>query len=475
MDSRPIRSIKITLMRVIMGTCGIALLVAGAGLAFGDLIISKRAIIDQLMAQANIVGDNCKMELLSADKQSAQQTLSGLSTDSSIVAAAIYSETNSLFATYLRKDARNIIIPSYSHNYGYQVENGHLHFYSPVVADGERIGTVYLRDNLQDFYSRLGVQGVTFLIVLLLSYLFALVVSSKLQRMVSGPILNLARAARTISKNKDYALRVKAESDDELGILVSAFNDMLTQIQDREEKLEKHRAHLEELVKKRTAELKAANRRLQDQAQRLEDLVSVRTAELHSLNEQLSHQVYHDSLTGLPNRSLFNDRLSQDLLNAQRRGQSLALLFLDLDRFKVINDTLGHATGDRLLCLAAERLRRVVRKGDTVARLGGDEFTVLLSTLESPNDAEKVAKKIIRLLEQPFYCDGNKLHVTTSVGIAIYPRDGTNSETLVKNADTAMYTTKQCGKNGYRFHNHSMNAASTERLEMESKLRCALE
>lgn len=475
MDSRPFRSIKTTLMRVIMGTCGITLLVAGSGLAVSDLIISKGAIIDQLMAQANILGDNCKMGLLSADRKSAQQALSGLSTDSSIVAAAIYSKNDLLFATYLRRDARNIIIPSYSHSYGYQVESGHLHFFSPVVANGKRIGTVYLRDNLQDLYSRLRVQGATFLSVLLLSYLLALIVSSRLQRMVSEPILNLARAARTISQNKDYAVRVKAESNDEVGILVSAFNDMLAQIQDRDEKLKKHRAHLEELVKKRTAELRTANHRLQQQAQRLEELVSVRTAELHRLNEQLSHQVYHDSLTRLPNRSLFNDRLTQDLLNAQRRGQPLALLFLDLDRFKVINDTLGHAAGDRLLCMAAERLRRVVRKGDTVARLGGDEFTVLLSTLELPNDAEKVAKKIIRLLQKPFYCDGNELHVTTSVGIAIYPKDGTDSKTLMENADTAMYIAKQHGKNGYRFYNHSMNNASLERLEMETKLRHALE
>lgn len=475
MDSLPIRSVKVTLMKVIMWTCGIALLVAGSGLAVGDLIVSKRTIVGQLMSQANIIGDNCKTGLISADRRSAEQTLSGLSTDSSIVAAAIYSETDSLFATYLREDARNIIIPTRSQSYGYQVENGHLHFFSPVVADGERIGTVYLRDNLQDLYSRLRLQAVLFLSVLLLSYLLALIVSSRLQGMVSRPILNLARAARSISKSKDYTLRVKAESKDELGILVSAFNDMLEQIQNRDEKLQKHQAHLEELVIKRTAELKTANHRLQHQAHQLEELVAIRTAELHRLNKQLSHQAYHDSLTRLPNRTLFSDRLSQDLLNAQRRGQPLALLFLDLDRFKVINDTLGHATGDRLLCLAAERLRKVVRKGDTVARLGGDEFTVLLSTLDLPKDAEKVAQKIVRLIQQPFYCDGNELHLTTSIGIAVYPRDGTDPETLMRNADTAMYIAKQHGKNGYRFYSPAMNAASFERLELESRLRHALE
>jgi diguanylate cyclase (GGDEF)-like protein len=475
MDPHPIHSIKITLMKVIMLTCGVALVVAGSGLVISDLIITKRAIINQLMAQANILGDNGKTALLTADRKSAEQTLWGLSTDSSIVAAAIYSRNDSLFAAYLRKNAQNIIIPPHSRSYGYHIENGHLHFFSPVVVDGERIGTVYLRDNLQDLYSRLRLQGVMFLSVLLLSYLLAWLVSSRLQRRVSGPILNLARAARSISKNKDYGLRVKSESDDELGILVSAFNHMLAQIQHRDEKLERHRAHLEELIKQRTAELRTANHRLRHQAQRLEELVTIRTAELHRLNEQLSHQVSHDSLTRLPNRTLFNDRLTQDLLNAQRRGQPLALLFLDLDRFKVINDTLGHATGDRLLCLAAERLRKVVRKGDTVARLGGDEFTVLLSTLDLSTDAEKVAQKIIQLLEKPFYCDGNELHVTTSVGIAIYPKDGADSETLMRNADTAMYMAKQHGKNGYRFYDHSMNAASLERLEMESRLRSALE
>jgi GGDEF domain-containing protein len=153
---------------------------------------------------------------------------------------------------------------------------------------------------------------------------------------------------------------------------------MLVQIQDQDERLNQHKADLEELVVTRTVELHELNNQLKNQAHHLEELVNVRTAELHVLNEQLKHQAYHDTLTNLPNRALFNDRLSQAILHAQRSGQALAVLFLDLDRFKNINDTLGHAVGDQLLRMVASRLRQFVRKEDTVARLGGDEFTILL-------------------------------------------------------------------------------------------------
>jgi diguanylate cyclase (GGDEF)-like protein/PAS domain S-box-containing protein len=169
--------------------------------------------------------------------------------------------------------------------------------------------------------------------------------------------------------------------------------------------------------------------------------------------EQIRYQAYYDQLTGLPNRNLFYDRFLIALAQAKRNEQMLAVMFLDLDGFKLVNDTYGHDVGDFLLQAAASRLRGCVRAGDTVARVGGDEFTIILEGIQQAADASTVAKKIITTLEEPFLLlSGNELRVTTSIGISIYPHSGEEMESLVKNADSAMYKAKQRGKNQYQFH-----------------------
>ncbi len=182
-----------------------------------------------------------------------------------------------------------------------------------------------------------------------------------------------------------------------------------------------------------------------------------------------------DTLTTLPNRALFHDRLAHALAKSHRSKKLVALLFLDLDRFKTINDSLGHYAGDELLKSVAERLQKTAREVDTVARLGGDEFTVILEGITYNEDATIVARKILEVMGQPFYLDGHEVFVTTSMGIAIYPLDGDNSDDLLKNADTAMYRAKEQGRNGFRFYTADMNAKAVEHLIMESSMRHALE
>ncbi|MEW6353469.1 MAG: diguanylate cyclase [Pseudomonadota bacterium] len=177
------------------------------------------------------------------------------------------------------------------------------------------------------------------------------------------------------------------------------------------------------------------------------DITSLKHAENHY--QQLA---YHDPLTGLANRLLFEDRLRQALAQAQRHQQTIAVLFIDLDNFKPINDSLGHSAGDALMQAAAERLRGCVRNADTVARFGGDEFTALLSGVKKAQDAGRVAKKILRALSEAFVLQGQEIHVTASVGVSLYPGDGADVDTLVKNADSAMYRAKQRGKNNYQFY-----------------------
>lgn len=200
-------------------------------------------------------------------------------------------------------------------------------------------------------------------------------------------------------------------------------------------------------------------------------------AELERLlfERQLTHLANHDALTLLPNRTLLQDRLHQAIAHTQRTGQLLAVLFLDLDRFKTINDSLGHDKGDQVLTIIAARLTGCVRDGDTIARLGGDEFIILLQDLSREEDAVIVAGKFIDCLQQPLAVDGHELFVTTSIGISFYPQDGDDGNTLLKNADTAMYRAKASGRNTFALYNRAMNAQALRHLHMETALRHALE
>lgn len=196
---------------------------------------------------------------------------------------------------------------------------------------------------------------------------------------------------------------------------------------------------------------------------------------LRESEERFRHLAHYDPLTSLPNRALFNDRLKQSLAQAGRAHQTVGVMLIDLDRFKQVNDTLGHAAGDMLLNQTAARLAGSIRSGDTVARLGGDEFGVILTPLAAPQDAGVVAQKVIDCLQESFAIEGNALSATGSVGIAIYPADAAAPETLLEQADAAMYEAKAAGRNCYRFHNAEMNTRALRVLGSDSELRRALE
>lgn len=187
------------------------------------------------------------------------------------------------------------------------------------------------------------------------------------------------------------------------------------------------------------------------------------------------HMATHDALTGLPNRVLFMDRLEQTLVRTHRSGLMVGVLFIDIDRFKLVNDTLGHAGGDRLICEVAVRLRKTVREGDIVARLGGDEFVVIIADAGKINDVLRAVEKIIAGVSEPYRIDEREIFSTCSIGVSLYPHDGGNSEELIKNADTAMYHAKRNGRNRFQLYDKAMNAMAEERLQMETDLHYALE
>ena len=203
-------------------------------------------------------------------------------------------------------------------------------------------------------------------------------------------------------------------------------------------------------------------------------------------DEQIAFLAYHDNLTGLPNNRLFKDRLQQSIAHAQRNDAQLAVMFLDLDRFKLINDSMGHDVGDKLLQVIADRLTEGTRRQDSVginiafdansvARLGGDEFTILLENVSGQLSITTVAKRLIELSALPIHIDSHEIFTSASIGIALYPNDGTEVDSLLKNADTAMYHAKKQGRNNYQFFDPSMNEASVEQLAIETSLRKAIE
>jgi diguanylate cyclase (GGDEF)-like protein/PAS domain S-box-containing protein len=245
--------------------------------------------------------------------------------------------------------------------------------------------------------------------------------------------------------------------------LIWLFEDVTERHQAEEALLRAHE-ELEQRVAERTAELASANSQLQEEV-----------FERMQAEQRIWHIAHHDSLTGLPNRTLLHDRLQQALAQAQRGQHRVAVMFLDLDRFKTVNDTLGHAIGDELLKHVAERLKSVVRAVDTVSRLGGDEFVVVLHEMSSPDDAVQVAEKILNAMAPEVLIDSHQLHATPSIGISIFPDDGDEVFALMKNADTAMYHAKAAGRNNFQFFAQQMNEQASHFFTLENRLRQAIQ
>jgi diguanylate cyclase (GGDEF)-like protein len=211
------------------------------------------------------------------------------------------------------------------------------------------------------------------------------------------------------------------------------------------------------------------------QVETLEQAVVVRTESLETVNKQLRHLATHDALTGLPNRVLMDDRISQSIMLAERQKQSFAVMMLDLDRFKLVNDSVGHRAGDELLKEVAHRLKSVVRDVDTVVRLGGDEFVLIITPSPERDAAQQAAARIIQAMHAPVRVAGVEIHTSPSIGIAFYPDDALTVENLVAHADAAMYSAKQRGRNNFQCFVAGMDTASQDKVRLESDMRLALE
>ncbi len=294
-------------------------------------------------------------------------------------------------------------------------------------------------------------QMVGAIAVVLALLVFAIIATLLLTRRLVAPMHRLMRAARAVGAGR-LDVYVPAHSSDELGLLTHTFNHMTQKLGESQSEVANYQRTLEDKVTQRTKELEIA------------------TAQAYKLAQ-------HDILTGLPNRSLLNQRLKQILALAQRDSTHVGCLFLDFDHFKRINDTLGHDAGDQLLQAIAQRLISAVRESDTVARLGGDEFVIVLPGLDPEHAAFEVMAVLTRVRESflaPFRLSDQMPTLTCSIGVAMYPLDAGDGGNLIKQADTAMYAAKEAGRNAYRFYTADMNARVQLRLQLETDMRRGL-
>lgn len=466
--------IKQKLMIISMIASSVALLLVSVGLLAYEIVTSRQETLERLATLAEVIADNSIDALVFDDARSAADTLGALQAEKKIVSACIYRSDGRHFAGY-RRGRPESECPKRAPVVLDNTRND-IAFALPMIVEGDQIGQVLIRSEGIDPFEQLGRYGSFLAVGALVSSLLALLLASKLQKFISGPILRLVDVAKRVTSEHDFSVRAVREGDDEIGWLIESFNEMLHQIEQKDAALAKHSEGLESEVALRTSDLVAAVDNLE------EEIEQRKKAE-----EQIRVLAYYDGLTGLPNRQLLRDRLDRALIEASRVGGEVAVLFVDLDRFKEINDSLGHGAGDQLLCQVAERLLKSVRETDSiswepaevesnvVSRQGGDEFTVVLTSVRDAHDASRVANRILATVRDPFMLTEGEVVVGCSIGIAVYPTDGEDADTLIKHADTAMYHAKAEGNNEYQYYTKTMKEAALERITIENDLRKAID
>lgn len=409
-------------------------------LTFVAIIALQRAslrndLLQDVKVVSRGVGENCASAMINNDPRTASTVLETLSATSHVIGARLFNKDQTVFAEFYQNLARDPHIDELKAatilRQGHIFYPAYLDVFEPIIYQGETLGQLMLRvdlakvDNALIRYLWIGT--AIFFIYTALTFLLA----NGLQRLISEPIKSLALSMQTISREKNYSLRVQKSSHDELGSLFDGFNDMLAEIE-------------------------------------------IRDQELRDSKTDLDYLAHHDPLTQVANRLLFHDRLEHSLARAKRMKLRLAILYIDLDRFKNVNDSLGHHVGDEVLCTVTERLSNLVREADTLARLGGDEFVIILEQFKKTDDVGRYVEKLLREMAQTIEIFDQQLHVTASVGISLYPENGDDVDSLMQAADIAMYQAKGNGSNIYQFYSAEMNVNARESLLLENQLRDAL-
>lgn len=427
------RSIRNKLFYGVVLTTLSALLIMGILMAVYDVRNYRENWIKDLNMQANLIGKACIPALQFEDPKLATNNLKLLQVQPKIYSAALYDEQGRLFARYGETHEMPVILSS-SQAGTVQVMEDQVLLYKPIIQNAEQVGFIMLRaefalkQRLLNYLGiLLGVTSFALIISLLLSYW--------MQRRITRPILSISALARKVVEKRDYSLRAKKTTEDEIGYLTDAFNSMLVEIE-HQTKIQKDALKESELERERTLYISQ-----------------------------------HDLLTGLPNRDMFNKELEEAITYARVTDSTIHVLFIDVDRFKEINDTLGHYVGDVLLAAVAKRLRSHIRKTDFVARLSGDEFGIICRNQQR---VDELASTLVYELSRPFNLDDHEVSTSVSIGITSYPQDSTQSTQLLMNADMAMYRAKNSGRSAYEIYTSDLELAGKRRHTIKAGLLGAL-
>ena len=417
---------RMTIMALVASSVASATLMA-AFLGY-DSMSAHRQLDGRLSTLANIVGQNSAAALLFEDRAAAVEVLGALEAERSVVSACLYRPSGELFADYQRRKE----VHDCPGRFDEEGAGAGLVTVSRTVVRGEDFaGTLVLKSDLHEIQERWRRMLEITAVLLLVALAVGGVAGSLLQRKISKPVRDLAAAMHEVTERHDFSARVALGGADEIAELGSGFNAMLQELEKRAE-------------------------------------------DKRAFEAQLQHQALNDDLTGLPNRRLLADRLRHALDVARRAEHQVALMYIDLDGFKLVNDSLGHAVGDRLLRQVSERLRSRVRASDTLARLGGDEFAVVLAGVKALEQASGVAETLLAILAPPFTIDEHEITITASIGVSVFPESGTTPVELLQQADSAMYAAKKMGKNRMMVFSDALGASIRERLHLETQLRYAI-
>lgn len=420
----------------------LSLLIASALYFYNNVSSYQQNQITQIEGKARIIAGTVTSSLLFHDKFAAQEQLATLTQDASIIYVGIFDVDRSFFANY--ESRQHYLRPNVE---DYQIGLTHkrnvIESFTEIYYDDEKIGYLFVAQDTSGLTAQMISHALITLTVFIMSLLFAYALSMLMQRWLTKPIKDLVEIIHHITSSKDYSQRLNAQHNDEIGLLINSFNTMLDAVKQRDDKLRSH-------------------------GDELQDLVNLRTRQLHQRSN-------YDALTKLPNRHFLIEQLEHQIEVSERDNGKIAVMFLDLDRFKVINDNLGHSVGDEVLKVAAQRLEATIRPQDSLARWGGDEFVIFISDFTSQAEIETIANSVARCLEEMIQLAERQFHISTSIGISIFPEHGKDALTLLKNADISMYRAKDRGAGNYCFYNSDMSAGSVDRLSMETKLRRAIE
>jgi diguanylate cyclase (GGDEF)-like protein len=400
-----------------------------------QLAVQRTALSEGVRAHAMVIGSNGTAAIMFGNAQEAHETLASLSAVPDITWAAFLLPDGQELAAYQWETTEPGVDRAATEGTGWYS----LLVHQPVMLHGQLIGSVVVQASLASLYRGLALQTAFGGLAAALALALSLVLTRRIAFGIVRPLLSLVQLTEQVRAEQDFSLRASVYGNDEAGRLARSFNDMM-------EQLEWHDART-------SAELQ--QRRLTEQ--------------------QLNQLAYHDPITGLHNRHYFKEKLETAVTEVLRYATSCAVLFIDLDDFKIVNDTLGHETGDKLLGLVAERLRATLRSNDVVCRIGGDEFAVIMENGVSAAQAERVAANIVAALSSPFVIEGQQISVGASLGISLCPDHAVDTVSLLRNADTAMYHAKGNGKNSYRLYQPEMEDGSLRRFTLEQSLRLALE